>query len=265
MPLIEISKALLKEEPEVWINYLHGQQLENLPHLLRERPRYRGLVLQIAKFAGSLLRAFRLNKQPQLNQLTEYFVFAGTVNQMRSLDQTIASLMSKGGLVLALGNPAHLMEQDHYKGCYLPLQLTLLDIARALLLFSTRGWGLYRVLKSKRPVAVDWHFSTFCSVYTYLSYFYRVLSQVRPGFVITANDHNVPNRCMLAVAHHLGIKTVYLQHASVSNLFPALRVNYAFLDGQCALDTYRKCELNQPATPRSVPIPQVILSGQKTT
>jgi hypothetical protein len=119
------------------------------------------------------------------------------------------------------------------------------------------------VLKSKHPLSVDWHFSTFCSVYTYLTYFYRVLSRVRPGFVITANDHNVPNRCMLAVAHHLGIKTVYLQHASVSNLFPALRVNYAFLDGQCALDTYRECEPNQPDTPRSVPMPQVILSGQK--
>jgi hypothetical protein len=68
---------------------------------------------------------------------------------------------------------------------------------------------------------------------------------------------------MLAVAHHLGIKTVYLQHASVSPLFPALRVNYAFLDGQCALDTYRQCEPNQPSTHRNVPIPGVILSGQK--
>jgi hypothetical protein len=68
---------------------------------------------------------------------------------------------------------------------------------------------------------------------------------------------------MLAVAHQLGIKTIYLQHASVSPIFPALRVNYAFLDGQCALDIYRQCEPNQPATARHVPTPQVILSGQK--
>ena len=81
--------------------------------------------------------------------------------------------------------------------------------------------------------------------------------------MITSNDHNVPNRCMLAVAHHLGIKTVYLQHASVSPIFPALRVNYAFLDGQCALDIYRQCEPNQPNTNRNAPLPKVILSGQK--
>jgi hypothetical protein len=68
---------------------------------------------------------------------------------------------------------------------------------------------------------------------------------------------------MLAVAHHLGIKTVYLQHASVSPIFPALRVNYAFLDGQCALDIYRQCEPNQPNTNRNAPLPKVILSGQK--
>ena len=61
----------------------------------------------------------------------------------------------------------------------------------------------------------------------------------------------------------LRVKTVYLQHASVSHLFPALRVDYAFLDGQCALDTYRECENNQPATSRNVPSPKVLMTGQK--
>src|SRR5690606_31895089 len=55
----------------------------------------------------------------------------------------------------------------------------------------------------------------------------------------------------------------YMQHASVSRLFPALRVDYAFLDGQFALDTYRQCEENQPKTSRDVPTPKVFLTGQK--
>jgi len=192
-------KAVLAGEPETWLSYLHGQRTSNLPLLTEKKPRYRGFVLQIAKFAATLLRDFRLKKQPQLNRPTKFFVFAGTANQMRSLDQTMASLVTKGEQVVAVGNPRLLTAQDHDKG-YVPFQLTLLDIVRTLLLFTTRGWGLYRVLKTKHPVSVDWHFSTFCSVYTYLTYFYRVLSRVRPGFVITANDHNVPNRCMLAVS-----------------------------------------------------------------
>lgn len=164
--------------------------------------------------------------------------------------------------MVAVGNPRLPTPEDHANG-YIPFQLTLTDIFRVMVLFTTRGWGLYRALKEKHPVSVGWHLSTFCSVYTYLAYFYRVLSRTSPEFVITANEHNVLNRCMLAVAHHIGIKTVYLQHASVSNIFPALRVNYAFLDGQCALDTYRECEPNQPDSPRRVPVPEVILSGQK--
>lgn len=73
----------------------------------------------------------------------------------------------------------------------------------------------------------------------------------------------MPNRYMLAVAHHLKIKSVYMQHASVSKLFPPLRVNYAFLDGQCALDIYHECERNRAPNSNNYPTPLVMLTGQK--
>lgn len=255
-------KTVLAGEPETWLSYLHGQQVSKISLLTENKPKYQGLLLQIAIFGSSLVRNFSLKKQPELSRPQRFLVFAGSANQMRSLDQTIDELISKGQQVVAVGNSKLLGAEDYSKG-YVPFKLTPIDILRILILFTTRGWGLYLVLKEKHPVSVDWHFSTFCCVYSYLAYFYRVLSRTEPEFVITANDHNVPNRCMLAVAHHLGIKTVYLQHASVSNLFPALRVNYAFLDGQCALEIYRQCEPNQPDSPRNVPVPQIILSGQK--
>jgi len=255
-------RDILRSEPETWLSYLHGQQLHNRPHFVQEKPSYAGLGLQVAKFCATILRDFGLRKQTELNVPIKFFVFAGTANQMRSLDQTIEELVKKGEHLLSVGSARLLANEDHAKG-YVPFQLTLTDIFRIFVLFTIRGWALYRVLKQKHAFSGDRHFSIFCSVYTYLAYFYRVLSRTSPGFVITANDHNVPNRCMLAVAHHLGIKTVYLQHASVSNIFPALRVNYAFLDGQCALDTYRECEPNQPDTLCNVSVPEIILSGQK--
>lgn len=255
-------KTVLTGEPETWLAYLHGQQTANLPLLTRNKPRYRGFFLQVAKFGAVLLRDFRLKEAPELKRPAKFLVFAGTANQMGSLKQTVDTLKDRGEDLVSIGNPRLLTAKDKAKG-YIAYRLTMTDVARSFILFSTRGFGLYRVLKTKHPVSVDWHFANFCHVYTYLAYFYRVLSHVKPQFVITANDHNVPNRCMLAVAHHLGIKTVYLQHASVSPIFPALRLNYAFLDGQCALDTYRECEPNQPDTGRSAPIPQVVLSGQK--
>ncbi|WP_404418463.1 hypothetical protein [Marinospirillum sp.] len=255
-------KTVLSGEPETWLCYIYGRQIKNLPFLMEKKPRSRGFILQIAKFFYSLLKAVRLKEHSKLKQPIRFFVFAGTTNQMHSLDQTLDALCNKGEQLVAVGKSKHLATGDYEKG-YLPFQLMPLDVIRILVLFISRGWGLYKSLKAIHPVSIGWYFSKFCSVYTYLVYFYRVLSRTSPEFVITSNDHNVPNRCMLAIAHHLGIKTVYLQHASVSSIFPALRVNYAFLDGQGAVDTYMECEPNQPNTQRKVPIPQVILSGQK--
>lgn len=255
-------KAILEGEPEWWLAYLHGQQIENLPVLTRKKPRFRGFILQIAKYFFILLRDLRFTQPVELEKQAKFFVFAGTSNQMSVLDDTIDRLMHGGQGVVAVANRKFLAYGEQ-KNRYAPFYLSLIDIMRAIALLVRRGPNLYRTLRAKHEISVGWHFATFCSVYSYLAYFYRVMLQVRPEFVITSNDHNVPNRCMLAVAHHLGIKTVYLQHASVSPVFPALRVNYAFLDGQCSLDTYRQCEPNQPNTNRNVPSPKVILSGQK--
>ena len=84
-----------------------------------------------------------------------------------------------------------------------------------------------------------------------------------PRYVIVSNDHSVDCRSLLAVARYLDIKTVYMQHASVSDVFPALTVDYAFLDGNAALNTYLLCEKNQPDTAKRRNHPAVFLSGQK--
>lgn len=255
-------KHILATEPENWLAYLHGQQTHNLSLLTNKKPRYRGFLVQIAKFGAKLLRDTRIKNQPALKNHASYFVYAGTANQKGALEQTILSLRSKGATVAFVANHRVLQQADHSNG-YIPFQFSLQDVWYAVLLFIARGYGLYKSVKAIHPVSVDWHFAIFCSAYSYLSYFYRVLSQVKPDFVVVSNDHNVENRCLMAIAHQMGIKTVYMQHASVSTVFPALRVDYAFLDGQCALDTYRLCEDHQPNTIRNVPKPRVVLSGQK--
>lgn len=255
-------KHILAAEPENWLAYLHGQQTQNISLLTDKKPRYRGFLVQVAKFGAKILRDTRIKSQPALKKHASYFVYAGTANQKGALDPTAQSLREKGAVVTVVANHRILQEDDYANG-YVPFQYSLKDVWHAVILLVIRGYGLYKSVKVIHPVSVDWHFAIFCSVYGYLSYFYRVLSQVKPDFVLISNDHNAENRCLIAVAHQLGIKTVYMQHASVSNVFPALRFNYAFLDGRCALDTYRLCEGNQPHTTRNVPKPSIVLSGQK--
>lgn len=255
-------RKVLRDEPEIWLAYLHGQQLDNLKHLTESKPRYRGLPVQLLKFSYILMRTWRPFNSNNISQDESYFVFAGTSNQIDSLDSTVEVLKEKGATVTAISNRS-LLDRQQRKERYVPLVFNSTDILKTMFLTVIRTPFLYDELRKLHPQAVSYWFADFCFIYAYLVYFQRVLLKTQPTFVITANDHNVANRCLLAVAHQLDIKTVYLQHASVSKFFPALRVNYAFLDGQSALDVYKQCEDNQPNTDRRVPSPKIFLSGQK--
>lgn len=68
----------------------------------------------------------------------------------------------------------------------------------------------------------------------------KVIKRVKPRVLVLANDHSPINRCFLWNAARLGVKTVYTQHASVSNEFPPLTFDYSFLDGQISFDSYGK-------------------------
>ena len=64
------------------------------------------------------------------------------------------------------------------------------------------------------------------------------LRRVRPQIVLVANDHNMKTRTLAMAAHDEGIPTAYLQHASVTDKFPPLNFDLAFLDGRDALEKY---------------------------
>lgn len=255
-------KSILNGEPEIWLSYLRGQQLENLTYLTENKPRYRGLPLNTLKFFYFVVRKWRPFSSHGIGKPGCYLVFVGTKNQIDSLTPTIEALSERNVYITTIVTKK-LFHKKEQKESYEPLAFNSMDILKAIILIIIRGPFLYRELKKLHPNAANWWFSDFCLIYVYLVYFQRILSKARPRFVIIANDHSTINRCILAIAHNLEVETVYLQHASVSTLFPALRVNYAFLDGQCALDIYKKNERNQPNFERQVPIPDIFLSGQK--
>lgn len=55
--------------------------------------------------------------------------------------------------------------------------------------------------------------------------------------IIFANDHSIESRCLLDVAEKHGVKTLYVQHASITERFPPLHFTYSFLDG---IESYAK-------------------------
>jgi hypothetical protein len=82
-------------------------------------------------------------------------------------------------------------------------------------------------------------FATLCVTYGYYIEATKFLQKIKPEFVIVANDHSSPQRSCFRAAQNLGITTIYIQHASVTENFPPLEFDYAFLDGQESLDKYK--------------------------
>lgn len=76
----------------------------------------------------------------------------------------------------------------------------------------------------------------------YLIVMMRWLRRLRPNIIVMANDHNSLNRAACIAARKTGVISVYVQHAPVSSLFPAVLFDHMLLDGRHAAEIYEpKC------------------------
>ena len=72
-----------------------------------------------------------------------------------------------------------------------------------------------------------------------LTFFYfSICRRYKPECVLLSNDHRIFTKTLELVCEDCGIKTIYVQHASVSYAFPELHFTYSFLDGMDALQKY---------------------------
>lgn len=258
-------KKILKSEPEEWLAYLYGQRLSDLPHLKDYRPRLRGVFFRCLIFfyymACAFFRSFNVRNEKKIK--VDFYFYAGTANQANSLVGTVKSLSGKKRVLLVDANNKSSLNGANDVFEFNQLDVKIGDVVVAFFLFLSNGPKLYSRLKSNDELLVRNYFNVFCQAYLYLPVFFRLLNKYKPEYVIVSNDHNVDCRCLLSIAHNLNIKTVYMQHASVSSIFPALVVDYAFLDGESALNTYLNCKDNFFYGCVSRPPTKVFLSGQK--
>ena len=257
----------LKTEDELSLAHLYGQKLDQMDFLKNKKSRFSGVFFRVLLFFRFLwLNASLKWRRKPVKQIDVLF-FAGTDNQFNSLVSTIEGLEGKkvsSEVLLGAGLG------DKNRKLFVGTTTVKFDFATLLtaLLFFLRAPKLYfRLRKQKRDVEIKQYFNVFCQTYAFLPYFIKQLSVLSPGLVVMSNDHNVPNRCLRLAAEVLGVKTLYMQHASVSELFPPLEFDYALLDGRVALETYSRClqvaNLEDERTLANVKKCQVILSGQK--
>lgn len=87
--------------------------------------------------------------------------------------------------------------------------------------------------------------------------FKKLLKAQRPRRIVFANDHVPEIRSMLLAAKELGVKTVYIQHGSVSKYFPPLIFDYALLESQYSLDIYSNIGISAQTRIELIGIPRL--------
>ena len=97
---------------------------------------------------------------------------------------------------------------------------------------------LYRKSNKEDKALIIKYFTRLWTTYGLYKVAGEMLDKYNVKVLVLANDHNDINRCLIFNALEKGIKTVYVQHASVKKGFPRLGFTYSFLDGQESLDKY---------------------------
>lgn len=250
-------QRLLEKESELYLNYLYGMPFEEF-FFLQEQVRFGGIFFRLLIFIRYVLAHIRFKSIG--SRPTEILCFAESVNQMASLSSTVEGLEKLGIPYILFYSPKLEQKVKDFKSIC-QFWITPLDAAAALFLAVRRIFILKDLLQAKGlGASYRNRLDMFLRSYLFLVWADRVLVSCKPRLVIVANDHNVSTRSLRLVSEAKRIATAYMQHASVMHRFPPLEFDYAFLDGDRALEAYIRCDLE---TERKLRDCTVFLTGEK--
>lgn len=96
----------------------------------------------------------------------------------------------------------------------------------------------YRRADLKTKKLIKKYFTRLWITYGYFQLAKEYLQHYQVKVMVVSSDQGEFHRCFLLNAKKMGVKTIYVQHASVAKGFPRLIASHSFLDGQESLDKY---------------------------
>jgi hypothetical protein len=261
--LLHQSKLALTKESELELAYLFGEHLKDIEYMKLKKPFYSGIFLQILAFFAKI--SINLSFFSDNISKRKILIFSDSLNQFNSTKGIIKSLRKNKHKFNHVINKNLDKKNLNYETIRLKYSFKVFSVA--IILFLTHFLSLYSKLKKKNKIIqISWYFSLFCGAYSFVPYFLDLLTKTKPKLVIVSNDHSLNCRSLRLVAEILGIKTLYIQHASVSNIFPPLEFDFALLDGSIAYKTYMSCfkkNKNNKRVRKNAAKCKVLLTGQK--
>lgn len=126
---------------------------------------------------------------------------------------------------------------------YLYLKIHNKDINKRRAIWTSLPY-IYSLIKVFRKAdlntrkVIKKYFTRLWITYGYYQLAKEYLQHYQVKVLILSSDQGEFHRCLLINAKELGVKSIYVQHASVAKGFPKLISSYSFLDGQESLDKY---------------------------
>lgn len=263
MPLSLIFKALACES-EIQMAYRIGHEAPENERLVASKPAHSGLIKRLASFCLCLIKNIRFEAEMASPQPFDVLVFSETQNQASALASTLMHLGVEGlSVSYVIHDIAVNVQFPQRDDRFTQLSLSISDTLKVAIISFLRFPKILGDLKNRDRRLREWHFDKFLRCHIWLVYFERVIRLVSPKIILLSNDHNCAQRSLVALANVKGIKTAYLQHASVIGSFPALAFDYSFLDGLAAFNTYLMCERNKPLRSCSPGSRYIFLTGHK--
>lgn len=152
---------------------------------------------------------------------------AGSINNYNSLIN-IYTILKDNSIIIKAGYT------KNYKGYNLPMfipsMLSFLFIPSYIYYyFSASIIEKKKLILFYEKILFSMGYKIFCNWF---------LKIYKPKSIIFANDHVFFTRIIVAQAEKMGIKTFYIQHASVTHIFPKIFSSYALLEGNDAKEKY---------------------------
>lgn len=191
-----------------------------------------GIVRSIVAAPGEIASLVRVGRVPLI-------CFSSTMNQTTALEPIVASMADLRWIVVNQSRPAD--------GRSLRYPSIIVSLVSILTLPATLAFSIAYLLFPRgdesfsiRVRALAFSFDEVLRAYAYLAAAHVLLARHRPGAVIMSNDHNAINRALCLAGGKRGVKTVYIQHAPVTDVFPRLVCSHAFLDSEVSAEIYRR-------------------------
>lgn len=216
------------------ILYMHfSERFYNLPESAKNAASPQSPLKRLLRIAGyTVLRLFgnlfqSVEKPEKLHgKVWLYVVSQNNYDSLHFVQQGMPDTVFVAGQSKEIGKYRNAVER--------------ISLRRKLLYYYKFPFLLRAFLKNKKKSTLRF-FDLLYDAVGFYEIYYQKLHKYRPAAVVFANDHNADARAMLLAAKALGIKTIYIQHSSVSPVFPPLAFDLNLLEGQDALDKYIIC------------------------